>query len=65
MIILSEFWLDKLKKRGYLEVTGVGGEDDIKSNKEIWSKIVDWINLAQGRDKCLAVVDNVKKVRIS
>jgi hypothetical protein len=42
-----------------------GGEDNIKINLRKWDGGMDWIDLAQDMDRCLAVLNAVMKIWVS
>jgi hypothetical protein len=46
-----EFWLGNLSERDHLEDTGVDGRIILKWVFEKWDGGIDWIDLAQDRDR--------------
>jgi hypothetical protein len=55
----AQLWLASLKLRERCEYPGTD-EDNIKMYlREIWCEDMDWIHLAQDRDRWLAVVNTV------
>jgi hypothetical protein len=50
------FWREHLRNRDSLKYLGIDGGDIRKRLKEIRWEEKDWIDLAQNRDKWLAVV---------
>jgi hypothetical protein len=57
------FWWGNLRERDHLEEKGVDGRKTLKRNKEVgWG--MDWTDLAQDRDRWLAVVSAVMNLRV-
>jgi len=57
------FWWGNLKKRGHL---GGRGEDNIKMDvQELGCGVMDWIELAQDRDRLWAFVTAVMNFQVS
>jgi hypothetical protein len=58
----TRFWWESLKERDHLEDQGVGSEWILR---EIgWGGGVDWIRLAQDRDRWRAVVNLVTNLQV-
>jgi len=56
----TKFWSNNVKGRDQSEEPGVDGEDNIRMDlRELVWEDVNWIHLAQDRDKCRAVVNTV------
>ena len=53
------FWWGSLREGDHLEDAGV----DVKMDLQKWVGVVDWIDLAQDRDKWRALVKAVMKHR--
>ena len=59
-------WARKPEKKRPLEILGRRREDNIKiSFQEVECGRIDWIELAQGRDRWRALVNAVMKLRVS
>jgi hypothetical protein len=56
------FWWENQKKRDHLEDQGIDGIR--MALREIGWRSVDWIQLAQDRDRWRAVVNNVMNLRV-
>ena len=52
------FWLKTLREREYLEDLGVDGRIVLKWNFKTWDGDVDWLDLAQDRDKVTEFFEN-------
>jgi len=61
-----KFWSEKLKGKAYSRRPGNGWEDDnrLDLRKRGW-KGVDWMHLAQDRDKWRALVNTVLNLWVS
>jgi len=57
-------WWENLKKRDYLENLGVDGRIILKLNFQECDGGMDWIVLAQCRDRWRAAVKSVMNLRI-
>jgi hypothetical protein len=60
----TRFWWESAKERDHLEDQGVGGKMGSEFVREIGLGGVDWIRLAQDRDRWLAVVSVVMNLRV-
>jgi hypothetical protein len=61
----TRFWWESPKERDHWEDQGVGGEDGTRMDlREIGLGVVDWIRLAQYRDRWRAVVSAVMNLRV-
>jgi hypothetical protein len=57
------FWWGNLREGDHLEDKGVDGRKILKGFREVgWG--MDWIDLAQDRDRWLAVVNAVMNLRL-
>jgi len=54
------FWREDLRERGHLEDQGCRWEDNIKMCLQEIGWEMDWIDLAQDKDKLRAVVNRVR-----
>ena len=61
----TEFWLGNLKERDHMKDPGVDGRIILKwiFRRRMWG--MDWIDLAQGRDRWRALVNAVMNFRVS
>jgi hypothetical protein len=59
----TRFWWEQLKEREQLEGLGVNARIILKWIISNGWKDVKWINLAEGREKWLAVVNAVMNIR--
>jgi len=58
------FWWENLRERNYLR-TSRRREDNIKIDlQEVGCECMDWIELAQDKDKWLAIVNAVMNLRV-
>jgi hypothetical protein len=57
----TRFWWESLKERGHSEDQGVGGRmgSEWLLGRLVWGGWVDWIRLAEGRNRWRAVVSAV------
>jgi hypothetical protein len=61
----TRFWWESPKERDHLKDQGVGGTMGIRMDlREIGLGGVDWIRLAQDRDRWRAVVSAVMNLRV-
>jgi hypothetical protein len=58
------FWWGDLGERGYLEDLGLDGRIILRWIFRKWDGGMDWIVLAQDRDRCRAFVDMVVNLRV-
>jgi hypothetical protein len=58
-----EFWWGNLRERGHIEEPGVDGRIMVRSVFRKWVGGVDWIDLAQDRDRWRALVNAVMNIR--
>jgi len=61
----TEFWWGNLRERNHLEDLGVEGRIMLKRIFKKWVWGMDWIDLAQDRDRCLALTNAVMNLRVS
>jgi len=59
-----EFWWGNLRERGHIEEPGVDGRIMVRSVFRKWVGGVDWIDLAQDRDRWRALVNAVMNIRV-
>ena len=59
----TKFWWEKLREKD-LEHSGVGGRIISKLIFEKWEEGVDWIDLAQHRDRWWALVNAAMNLRV-
>jgi hypothetical protein len=57
-------WWGELRERDDLEVLGVGGRTLLKWICKKWVVCVDWIDLAEDRDRWRALVSVVMNLRV-
>jgi hypothetical protein len=57
--LLTRFWWGKLKERVYLEDLGVVGRLLLSRILKMGCEGMDWVNLAEGRNKLLSVKNRV------
>jgi len=63
--VCTEFWLGSLRERDYLEDPGLDSEDNIKMDlQKVGCGGMDWIDLAQDRDRWMALVNTVMNLRV-
>jgi len=54
--MLTGFWWGKLRERDHLKVTGVNGRIILRWIFRKWDGDMDWIDLAQDRDRWSALI---------
>jgi len=59
------FWWGNMKERAHLEDPDVDGRIILKWIFKKWNGDIDWINLAQKRDRCRALMNTVVKFLVS
>jgi hypothetical protein len=63
--IYTGFWWGDLRGRDHMEDVGVEGGDNMKMDlQEVGWGGMDWIDLAQGRDRWLSLVHVVMSFRV-
>jgi hypothetical protein len=63
--VYTGFWWRNLRERDHLEDPGVDGRIIIKKNlREVGLRDMDWIELAQDRDRWRALVSAVMNIRV-
>jgi hypothetical protein len=62
--VRTGFWWEVLKERDHLEDLGVGRRIILKWLFKKWGGSMDWIELAQVRDRWCAPVNLVMKLRV-
>jgi hypothetical protein len=60
----TEFWWGDLRKGEQLDDTGVDRRNVINYRSEVEWRVMDWIYLAQDKDRWRVVVIAVKNLRI-
>ena len=58
------FWWGNLRERNYLKDPEVDGRIILKRIFRLWEGVMDWIDVAQDRDRWRAVVNAVTKFRV-
>ena len=61
----TEFWWGNLRERSHLEDPDIDGKIILRCVFRKWDGGMDWIDLAQGRDRWRAVVNAVMSLRFS
>jgi hypothetical protein len=61
----TEFWWRNLREKDYFKDPGTDRRIILKWIFKNWNGDIDWIFLAEYRDRCLAVVNAVMNLRIS
>ena len=59
------FWWRTLRERDYLEDPGLDGKIILRWIFRKWFGGMDWIELAQDRDRCSALVNTVLNLRVT
>jgi len=62
--VYTGFWWSNLKERDHLEVQGVDGRIILTWIFREWDRYMDWIDLAQNRDRWRALVNAVMNYRV-
>jgi hypothetical protein len=62
--VYTEFWWGNLRERGHLGDPGVYGRIILKWIFRKWNGGMDWIDLAQDRDRWRALVNMVMNLRV-
>ena len=60
----TEFWCGSLKERYHLEDQGIDGRIILKWSFRKWDGVMDWIDLAQDRDRWQALVSMVMSLQV-
>jgi hypothetical protein len=60
----TEFWWENRRDRDHLVDPGVDGDNIKMGLQEVGCGGMDWIQLAQGRDRWRALVNAVMKLRV-
>jgi len=58
------FWWGSLRKCDHLEDPGVGGSIILRWIFRTWDGSIEWIDLAQDRDRRRALVNAVRNLRV-
>jgi len=61
---VTGLWWENLRERDYLEGPGVDRRK-IKMDLQNWDRGMDWIDLAQDRDRWRAVVNATMNLRVT
>ena len=60
------FWWGIVRERGYLGDPGIEGRVNIKMDlQEMGCRSMDWIEVAEGRDRWRALVNAVMNLRVA
>jgi len=62
--VCTGFWWGNLRERNYLKDPEVDGRIILKRIFRLWEGVMDWIDVAQDRDRWRAVVNAVTKFRV-
>jgi hypothetical protein len=60
-----EFWWENLRERDHIEEPGVCRRVMVRSVFRKWDGGMDWIDLAQDRDRWRALVNAIMNIRVS
>jgi hypothetical protein len=63
-IMCIGYWWESPKERDHYEDPDVGGEIILRSMLEIVWGVMDWIDLAQDRDRLKALANTVMNIRV-
>jgi len=62
--VYTGFWWGSLREKDHLEDPGVDGRKILRWIFREWDRVMDWIDLAQGRDRWRALVNAVMNLRV-
>jgi hypothetical protein len=62
--LYTGFWWGDLRERRHLDDLGLEGRLILRWVFRKWDGGMDWINLAQGRDRCRAFADVIVNLRV-
>jgi hypothetical protein len=63
--VYTGFWWGDLSERDHLYYLDVNGRIILKWIFKKWDAGIDWINMAQDRNRCRALVNAVMNLRVS